>query len=318
MPDSKPDVDLRGKVRPGVSLSPSEMQALKKQGLVDEGTGKLRPAALIPPSSETTKGRKRKAVVPIPVPLVQADPEAARALDETIGQLKQADLESLKKMMLGPALEPPPAEPAPEVSTMAGLTEPDAATAIARSSRPVACPQCGWDHRLKFQSPACEQEDKAAFLRHLLSRNSAGRFFKEYPIVDGSIRVRFRSRTDEENVAIWEQVKRDVLSEKEGGAGRLLNEMEMQLQFLRYQLISSLDRISGVDVPETFPSILEGAQPGEKDWLHKQYKSRLGGSQPAIWYNILVAKFLEFERLYSWLASRAYEPDFWKPAAGAV
>jgi hypothetical protein len=316
--------DLKGKIPRNITLSPMEIEALRKQGLWDDTNDA--------PSEEALQPKKPKDLaddipshLPKPQPLTLMDPQKSQEIDKAAEAIKSASDEELNDMQIDTPLPPPTGaatDPEDEVAEVGpppeftGLTDIDAASAISKSKTPVGCPRCGWDHREKFAEPKVTEDDKIQFLRHLLSK---GRFYKTYTIMGGKIKVTFRSRTDGENLAIWEQGKHDLRSKEAGGADRLSNEVELQAQLIKYQLTASVSSVDSNDGPERFHELLsikDDEEVSEEDVVFHKMMERFGGDTPPAWYNILYAQFMEFERLYQWLTARAHDPDFWSTAAG--
>lgn len=215
------------------------------------------------------------------------------------------------------AAEPPPtssALPLPAEMKDVAITE-----AIVSAKEPIPCGHCGWDIRQTFQPPKVSEDDKAAFIRHVMSRT--GRFYKSYKLFD-LMTLEMRSLTQTETDEILRQLRKDTRSERIETGG------EFSVQLQRYQVAASVRRImafSGepenkvkeIAEAEIFPTLDELVKQKTDEPVRHLEQLVIGENMPTGLYSALVAVWLEFSRLYGWLSSHAHESSFWQAAAGS-
>lgn len=181
----------------------------------------------------------------------------------------------------------------------------DIKTLISQSQEPVKCYHCGWDQRNSFQTPKFEEEDKMAFIRHIMSKT--GRFYKTYELMGGHILVTFRSRSQSEVDAIVDYTREMVSNEK------LIGPADMQAQLQRFHIAASLDTLDTDDPTEpaySFKPLDQYSNIAEMD------REVFGSGRGAAFYNMITAQWMEFERLYGWFSAQAHKSDFWRAADG--
>jgi hypothetical protein len=297
------------------SLTELERAVAKHQGLLTD-EGKLSEEALKPKPLEMPSGfggvtsledlaPDKVAGVEDAVRDVQGEHAPAAEVDSDL-QLEESGLPapefSDSEQDIGPG---PPPEP------MASATI-DIGDLLRKAKEPVRCHHCGWDQRDSFQNPRFGEEDKMAFIRHVMS--AKGRFFKTYSLFGGSAKVTLRSRTQREVDMALEYTRGLLKNEKLLGMG------DMQAQLQRYHVAASIHKITNDDGTQEFKALQDYDKQVSSETLHPVEaldKAVFGGEQAAGLYNIVTALWMEFERLYGWFASRAHEPDFWKAADGA-
>lgn len=307
---------LKGKyTKPNESLTELEKAILSHQGLINEdGTLKDEAIRKEDPKSKLPPGFSA------PVPLEELAPEQASKLADEIADIKGEHAEQAKpdtSIQLDGEGVPPPkfAENDADAHTVEPLRENEYRSSQQKSIReliegsdePVRCWQCGWDHRESFKPPSYTEEDKLAFIRHILSD---GRFFKTYELFGGEIEVQFRSRTQQEIELIMEYARLAFNEQKLAGWG------DVQAQLQRYNIVAA---VAGIRAREDngfrkFKPLCEfGDTP---DAVKAMDAAFLSSGRSSGMFNIVTAQWMEFERLYGWFSSRAHDSDFWKAVAG--
>lgn len=313
---------LRGKYEnPKVWLTPFERAVAQYQDLL-QPDGALKEEALKPAPKTMPAG----LTPPLPLSLVAAD---ARSIEEEV--LRARDevrarhaANSVKPSADAPAAEsgglPPPekeegpataptVEERPREEETPRPTSPEALTAqIAKSPTPVPCGHCGWDQREFYNEPVYTEEDKLAFIRHFFGPSS--RFYKTYELFDGGLTVTLRSRLQSEADLLENYVRQTLKTGETIGVGDFMARLQ------RYQIASSVHKIvdqAGTTILE-FPEL---AKLEIKDASAVVEMDRLvfGSGQSAALFQIIAALWMDFERLYGYLASRSLQKGFWKAAA---
>lgn len=292
-------------------LTPFERAVAEYQGLIDEN-GLLKDEAI---------KKQEKSLPPNitpPVNLVDLDPakgtEVEREVEEKVTKIKgetAAEAKADPSLQVDEGLPPPDEDPQEEEESLDTKEDVDLIDLIVNYKEPLLCAHCGWDQRASFKPPRYSEEDKLAFIRHVMS---SGRFYKDYPIFGGKIKVRFRSRTQKELEIIMEKGRQDLKNEKLMGVG------DLQAALQRYNVVISIDSWIDTEEPENskkFPT-LEELSKKEEDPLTALEELVLGQGRSSAAYTILTAIWMEFTRLYEWFAARAHDPDFWKAAVGGA
>lgn len=298
-------------------LTELERAVAEHQGLLeDDGTLKAEALRLCPVALP--------ANMPQTVSLEELVPEKAAVIEEQIQEIKGEHAEAARAdedKQLGDGLAPPPFADG-EVADDPGEPPGDSQTAavaidisqlIRNAREPVRCGHCGWDQRDSFKPPPFNEEDKMAFIRHVMSKG--GRFFKTFELFGGKVLVTLRSRSQAELEAILECARRELKAEELAGVG------DMQAQLQRYHIAAAVAKIVDREDSENSQefktlnnqlSVLDDPKKAVQD----KDKEVFGSGQSTGFYNIATALWMEFERLYGYFASRAHEPDFWKAAVG--
>ncbi len=326
--------DLRGRfTKKDQSLTEEERAIAQFQGLIDPASGLLTDEAIAKPIPDVS------ANMPQVVPLEQLTENAADIQEqvEDIQGENADEAEISPDLQVEAPLTPPLAPPGYEEGTEGGsdYTDPDPlptkapsedpadssvvniGALLAKSNDPFFCSHCGWDQRGAFQEPKHGEEDKMAFVRHIMS--PAGRFYKEYNKFDGKMKVTLRSRSQWEADSIVDFARSIVT----GGIDKtqsLTGMMDLTAQMQRYQMMASVHSITNLVDSKTvvFPTLESYKDDDSKEFPVKLMEKTLLGEGRSIGIiNIMMASWLEFERLYGWLTSRAHEPDFWKAVGGS-
>ncbi len=292
-----------------VHLTEMEKAALQDQGLLDDDGRPTDEAIVQPdPMANLPPGVER------PVPLEDLVPDSS-VTEEAVAEAKgehapEAEVDADKQVAAGLAapvddedetLDPglPPGE-----AELGSATVPLGAL-IQQSTDPVNCGRCGFDLRQTFVEPRFEASDKASFIRHIMSKD--GRFYKEYEIFDGAMKIRFRSRSQHELDMILDEGRRELKKEDLAGIG------DLTAQVQRYHVAASVDRISGTAADEEVTDFELLSEVGN---VKKVDETVFGTGRSSGLYNVVMALWMEFERLYGWFSSKAHDPDFWKAADG--
>ncbi len=152
-----------------------------------------------------------------------------------------------------------------------------------------------------------------------------GRFFREAKVFDGEMKIVFRSRSQMETDEIAEQARRDLHGLS---AESTISMGDVTARIQRYQLLTSLHSLTNVadggeKVFKTLDETRESIEndPGTADdppsALKALEKEIVGSGRSSGLFNVLTAEWMEFERLYAWLTSKAHDSVFWKAAGGA-
>lgn len=133
-----------------------------------------------------------------------------------------------------------------------------------------------------------------------------GRFYKDYEVFGGAMTIRFRSRTQHELDLILDAGREELKNEKLAGMG------DLTAQVQSYHVAASIDRITQTDGDEK----TEFKALDEVGDVKKVDEAVFGEGRASAFYNVTMALWMEFERLYGWFSSKAHEADFWKAADG--
>lgn len=246
--------------------------------------------------------------------------EMKARLEKETRPAKDAETARLDQPLPPPSFDDAPVEP--ERGT--DLPRPDADTTnvfklIADAKEPVNCGHCGWDVRQTFQPPKATEEDRMAFVRHVMSRS--GRFHKTYRLFD-ALSLELRSVSQTESDEMIRQLRKDAEKERIRTGG------EFSVQLQRYQLAASVrrlivhsgdadNRIKDISEAEVFPTLDEVRKRGVDEPARYLEELVIGDNMPTGLYSALVAAWLEFSRFYGWLSAHAHESSFWKAVAGS-
>lgn len=265
-----------------------------------------------------------------PVRLEDLTPDAGE-INQGIAEMKARLAKETKPTKTAEAARldqplPPPsfddAVSAPNRGTDLPMPDTDTANVfklIAEAKEPVNCGHCGWDVRQSFQPPKVTEEDRMAFVRHVMSRH--GRFCKTYRLFD-ALSLELRSVSQTESDEMIRQLRRDAEKERIKTGG------EFSVQLQRYQVAASVrrviahsgdadERIKDISEAEVFPTLDEVRKSGVDEPARHLEGLVIGESMPTGLYSALVAAWLEFSRVYGWLSSHAHESSFWKAVAGS-
>ena len=293
---------LKGKFdRKDQFITELEREAAKKQGLIDDA-GLLTDEAIKPKPSEDDG---------LAVPLSMITPRANSILEKVediVEEIKNP--EGLKApdgvAPISDGLAPPDGT-TPEI----GELDMSPAEYLSKCSHSVECNRCGWDLRNAFVPPKYTDDDKEAFVRHLMSRN--GRFFKEFPLLSGNIAVVFHSRLQSETDAIVKAAMQYFNGKDSFG----VSDVAAYLQKLN--MAASIHRFADIAQPtnseqfKPFSELMVGGQAVAVDALLNRF-----AEWPSALNSAICAAWNEFEQLYAWFTSKAYDPDFWKAADAAA
>lgn len=298
--------------RPDSPMSDAEREVAEYQGLLDPKTGLLKPEAL-----QKTQPRIPPQVAP-PIQLSELVENPA-ALEEKLEEIKAETTpvaESREPLKVDESGLPPPSfsdgEPARSDSPVLPRDDkPDLPSLIREYQEPLRCGHCGWDIRQSFNSPAFDEEDKIRFIRHIMS---SGRFYRDYELMGGQVVVRFRSRSQSEHEKIYAAALKQLNDGKLAGLGDV--QAWMHGRNVAASVDALIDRGGEMPIEKKFDTINDRVESGEADPVDSLYHD-VFSSRSTAFYSMVWAAWMEFERLYGFLASRAHEPDFWKAAAGA-
>lgn len=309
---------MRGKfISKNQKLTELERRVAEYQDLLDEN-GLIKDDALVAPPVALPAGFDP----PVPLENLIADTSKIETDIAEVkgGSAKEAIPEEEKQVDEGLA---PPGFETGEPDVDPGLppgSESDSASIkvnvadlIANAKEPVRCGHCGWDQRGLFTPPKFSEEDKMAFIRHIMS--SDGRFFKIYDVFGDNLQIILRSRTQAEMELILECGRQDMKAEKLIGMG------DLTAQLQRYHIAASvskiIDRINSEN-SRNFDalSVYAKSSSNTADAVRAIDEAVFGTGQPTALYNVITAVWMEFERLYAWFTAKAHEVDFWKAAAG--
>lgn len=318
----------------GARLTPQERAVAKFQGLLnDDGT--LKEEAIAQPEQVINL----PPGVSAPVPL-ESLVENAEEVEEQIRGIKgdfakEAVVDGDKQ--LGEGLQPPDfsegdGRGAEDSDGDFRTTTVPLGLLIEQSADPVKCSHCGYDLRNAFTDPPYTEDDKMAFVRHVMS--DTGRFYKTYSLLGGRVRIRLRSRSQAELEIILQVARQQMKDDKLIGMG------DLAAQLQRYHMVASIDRLSCDSADEEQPSEtkefmtlnarVESARkkdnrsPEDDDTvlLTKCVKDMdaavFGGGRGTALFNTVMAHWMEFERLYGWFAAKAHDPDFWNAVGGEL
>lgn len=185
----------------------------------------------------------------------------------------------------------------------------DLRSMIATSDDPVVCAHCGWDQREAFKTPKHSEEDKLAFIRHIMG--TTGRFYKTVDLLGGNIKLTLRSRSQTEVDMIMNYTRDEMKKDNLVGVG------DLTAQIQRYHIAASVHEIAFDKGREKFPFLSEIAATDDKSAVEIMDDNVFGNERSTAMYGMVTAEWLGFERLYGWLASHAHDKDFWKAVAGA-
>ena len=290
-----------------VKLTLDEREVLAHQGLLNED-GTLKDEALVPKNPL----ENLPAGVQAPVRLEDLEPDAAAAIESEVGEVRGEISEEAKvdkdKQVSAPLEAPDFGQGGPGVDADDSGFDPgsvDVPAVLANSPDPVLCTHCGFDVREQFNDPPCAESDKQAFLRHILS--SGGRFQKSYELFGGDVVLTLRSRTQKEVEMILTQARLDAKA------------MDMSVgdytaQINRYLVAASVDKIEDKENEIASFTCLE--QLDDENPVVTATDKVYGEGRPTAVVAAITTAWMEFDRLYNWLSSKAHSPDFWKAAPG--
>lgn len=283
---------LAGKMRRGTKLTDFERAVANYQGLLGPD-GALIETAYAKPEAER--------------PTVEATP-VEHLIDDPTGlleELEQAKLAGSAKTM--PAIstdsridEPLAAPGTVDSLDLTKLTAAQIEIALRSAQTPIHCPHCAHDQRAIFAEPPVTPEDKAAFIRHIFS---TGRFFKTFQLFGGEITLQLRSRTSDEATKVYEHVRAAATKQTLGAADVVVRMQQLFCANAVAEITFGKERKVFDVAGERTPDVV--------------YTDVFGGERAAALYNAVFTVYLEFERLYDWLTSRASDPNFWKTAVGS-
>jgi len=300
----------------GQKLTPLELAVAKHQGLVDEND-KIKAEHLRKPEQMMPSNLP----APVPIENLISDDAAARleqgiadirgedAIDAVVDDDMQLGDDGLDAPDLTGANDIAPDENASKFASVDDLAV-RLHNVISTAEEPIRCNHCGWDQREMFENPPWTEDDKLAFLGHLMS--SGGRFYKTFELFGGQMKITLRSRTQNEIDAIMNQARNEMKDEELVGVG------DTAAQVQRYQVAASVSEIEDTTTPlntKKYKSITETESTDELSAV-RIVDNALFGDCPAAKFGAIMAVWLEFERLYGWFSSRAYDQDFWQAVVG--
>lgn len=295
-------------------LTDLERAVAAHQGLLeDDGTLKDAAVRPVPPTIPSN--------MPQTLSLEELMPEGADGIKSQIMEVRGANAKSAvveEDKQVDTGLQPPELNDEVVASTSVnepGANQTGAATVdikkiIKDYNEPVRCSYCGWDQRAAFRPPDVTDEDKLAFIRHIMS--TSGRFFKEYKIFGGNISIVLRSRSQAELEAILMCARQELKDGELAGVG------DLQAQLQRYHISAAVAEIinhkdsKGSIQFDTLASLL-GVKTA-KEAVHSKDKDVFGEGRSTGLYTIISSLWLEFERLYGYLIYQAHTKDFWEAA----
>lgn len=296
---------LKGKFdNVNVRLTPLEKAVAEAQGLL-ETTGKLKAEAI----TAKAKFDSLPAGISMPVPIedVVKDPDSlTNKINEIKGQTKKPVNEVDESLQLEKGgLEAPDLENV--VATETGMSNQGVSVEllIKQSKTPIACSHCGFDQRDTYKPPECSEEDKIAFVRHFCSKE--GRFFKEYEAFNGQVKITFRTRTQEEVDYVSEYIRKLIKDEKLVGDEAIVAKLNRLYAAISVHIISFSE-----EIPEKFSRLSDN----KTQKALENFDKEIFGTRSEMLCRVIMSSWLEFERLYSWMAARAYDKDFWKAVDG--
>lgn len=218
-----------------------------------------------------------------------------------------AGMEKIQKMQQQAKPQKPP-EPAPPEHD-------HAPSGIADT--PVFCPRCLWDQREPFEIKPT-QEDKEGFVAAILGM---GRFEKEYELLNGNVKVYFRSLMSDEVAKLHEQLGWHIRR------GEILGDGEYFMWLMEYRMCMATSRIETggqplkqvvtleefeKEHPDSFgrtsdnKNLSPTALFAMRDWFYKNVVT----TEPV--RRVIGQEHRVFQRLVEGLEALADKPDFWK------
>lgn len=171
------------------------------------------------------------------------------------------------------------------------------------------CGRCGWDNRMKFETPVTEL-DKQDFLASVLGNQ---RFKRDMPLMGGKLVITFRTPMAEENKLIFRQLAFDQQ------AKRIVTESEWFNQLIEYRLALSLEKLTDAEgkvlnvVPEL--SEFKPNPPPDEPMQTALVPMTEYVNNKVLAHEVtrrLVGQHLrQFQRLVEALEAMALEPSFW-------
>jgi len=238
------------------------------------------------PPPVPTVGPNHKVDIPeaIPIEKLPADKQTKIAAD-----LKEAS-EFMKQVNV-PVVEAPKTEQPKEVVNTPAVADSEQTEA---NKGPSYCPRCGLDPK-QTDLESISQEDRKEWLRSVMSDKS---FYKDFPVMGGSMVVRFKTRTIEEADSIQEEMSKIMAQDVSIGLSSMQNIASKQS---RLQLSTSLVFIS-VNNQVTNYSELKGDA------------KFAGWSEQKL--TLIMSVFCKFERIVQTLINHALDDSFWKTGDG--
>ncbi len=182
----------------------------------------------------------------------------------------------------------PPAEPKAELPTA-----------------PKHCPQCGWDIH-NPDTAAVSDEDK---LRYVTAVVSGKRFYKDYALFGGRLRVTFRTLLTKEERAIRDQIYRDMLGLLPVVTELHLMQMSVQTQDYRMALsIESFSNDSGTEDCPEFDDLDFEVKKDEVKTMHANIVEDL--LKTDIVTDAVRRAYGKFAALQAWMLANASNPEF--------
>lgn len=199
------------------------------------------------------------------------------------------------------APQPSPA-PQPAPVAAAAITEPPMAIL-------PFCGRCGWDNRMKFETPVTEV-DKQDFLAAVLGSQ---RFRHDMSLMGGKLVITFRTPLAEENKLVFRQLAFDQQ------AKRIVTESEWFNQLIEYRLALSLEKIADGQgkVLHVVPELSEfKPTPPPDEPLQTALVPMLDYVNNTVLAHEVTRRLVgqhlrQFQRLVEALEAMALEPSFW-------
>lgn len=228
----------------------------------------------------------------------------AQGISPAFGKLEQA--QAAYQASLHPQPAPTPAAPAP--------AQEESPTGAAPTV--THCPRCEWPVDKAFTADPTDH-DILVFKAAMLDPSGKARFRKEYRLMDGAFRIRFRGLTNQETRMLKQQLRYDVL------AGKIYGDGEFFAEMMEYRLCLSTEQLSmdaeTVDIPPIdeigYDPPPAGSPPETplaklREWFHKE----VCPSESLI--RVLRVQHHEFQRTTEYLETKsATDPNFSKGIA---
>lgn len=204
------------------------------------------------------------------------------------------------------ARDPGPIKAA-EAPAAATKPEPTAVAAPAKELSTAAhhCPQCGWDVH-NADTAAVSEEDK---LRYVTAVVSGKRFYKDYSLFGGRLRVTFRTLLTREEREIRDQIYRDMLGLLPVVTELHLMQMSVQTQDYRMALsIESFSNDSGTEDCPEFGDLDFDTPKDEVKTMHANVVEDL--LKTDIVTDAVRRAYGKFAALQAWMLANASNPEF--------
>lgn len=267
-----------GKRIPAARLTPTEREALEKEGRIGpDGFADIGP--LEPPQMVDLQAEARKS--------------AAAALRSVASVPPIPGAQPLP----GSIVKAPGPEEVKTAEYQKGLHE-----EIARLNKELeerqGCPRCGLNLKEKYEVEPT-QEDIEEFLKCVLAGNV---YTKEYQLFGGKLKVKLRTRLGAEDTAIKHAISA-YFKESQG-----ISESEVFAELMSYSIAVSLSSYNGVEYPQL---------PLENTVVFRAAVVDRINTLPSQIQGFLKTLLQQFNVLADKLTARAQDPSFWTGTAGS-